>query len=123
MVILVPPFRSGALYNFCYNAILLYSVFHLHYLHGIGECFYEEDKLNGFSFGFCISMVHDLNILLLYRYNLCAYIRPSGIRLSRQQQNFVTIGLFALSYLFIKMAYLHCSLEFFDDVVKKNWVC
>ena len=36
-VILVRPFRSGALYNFCYNAILLYSVFHLHYLHGIGE--------------------------------------------------------------------------------------
>ena len=38
MVILVPPFRSCALYNFYYNAILLYSVFHLHYLHGIGEC-------------------------------------------------------------------------------------
>ena len=52
MVVLVPPFRSGALYNFCYNAILLYSVFHLHYLHGIGECLnYEEDKLNGLSFG------------------------------------------------------------------------
>ena len=39
---------------------------------------------------------------------LCAYIRPSGIRLC-QQQNFVTIDSFALSYLFIKIAYLHCS--------------
>ena len=29
---------------------------------------YEEDKLNGFSFGFYISMVHDSNILLLYQY-------------------------------------------------------
>ena len=29
---------------------------------------YEEDKLNGFSFGFYISVVHDSNILLLYQY-------------------------------------------------------
>ena len=29
---------------------------------------YEEDKLNGFSFGFYVSMVQDLNILLLYQY-------------------------------------------------------
>ena len=29
---------------------------------------YEEDKLNGFSFGFYISVVQDLNILLLYQY-------------------------------------------------------
>ena len=29
---------------------------------------YEEDKLNGFSFGFYISMVHDSNILPLYQY-------------------------------------------------------
>ena len=30
--------------------------------------FKYEDKLNGFSFGFYISMVHDSNILLLYQY-------------------------------------------------------
>ena len=29
---------------------------------------YEKDKLNGFSFGFYISMVYDSNILQLYRY-------------------------------------------------------
>ena len=45
MIILVPPFRSGALYNFCYNAILLYLVFHLHHLPGIGECL-NMDKTN-----------------------------------------------------------------------------
>ena len=28
----------------------------------------EEDKLNGFSFGFYISMVHNSNMLLLYQY-------------------------------------------------------
>ena len=28
----------------------------------------EEDKLNGFSFGFYISVVHNSNILLLYQY-------------------------------------------------------
>ena len=30
---------------------------------------YEEDKLNGFSFSFYISMVHGSNILLLYQYS------------------------------------------------------
>ena len=29
---------------------------------------YEEDKLNGFSFSFYISLVHDSNMLLLYQY-------------------------------------------------------
>ena len=29
---------------------------------------YEEYKLNGFSFGFYISVVQDSNILLLYQY-------------------------------------------------------
>ena len=27
---------------------------------------YEENKLNGFSFGFYVSVVHDSNILVLY---------------------------------------------------------
>ena len=66
---------------------------------------YEEDKLNGFSFGFYISVVRDSNILLLHQY--CA---PTSGRLEYvQQQNFVKIDSFALSYLFIKIAYLHCS--------------
>ena len=33
---------------------------------------YEEDKLNGFNFGFHISMVHDSNILLFTKYQYCA---------------------------------------------------
>ena len=71
---------------------------------------YEEDKLNGFSFVFYISMVHDsnvqctstdINIVLLHLAAWNTFIMSAA--------NFVMIDSFALSYLFIKIAYLHCS--------------
>ena len=40
---------------------------------------YEENKLNGYSFGFYISMVHDSNILLLYQYCAPTSGRPEYV--------------------------------------------
>ena len=53
MVILVLPFQSCALYNFCYNSILLYNFGIPFALFAWNwRMFNEEDKMNGFSFSF-----------------------------------------------------------------------
>ena len=71
MVILVRPFRSGALYNFCYKAILLYSVSICITCMELENVLMWRRQVEWFLFRFLtcyISMVHDSNILLLYQY-------------------------------------------------------